>query len=653
MWPDNETTQDLIGFQVHADLIRSVITNTSMLPTTIGVFGDWGGGKTSIMKMLERDLNPDNWTSDSPEHSEYQHTAVVYINTWLFEGYDDAKAAMLGSVLLELSEHKQFGPKIRDSIQSLLKSVNWMRLARLSMKHVAIPAAAAYFTGGLAAIPAAMAVSTGISSLFPSSTGAPDGSGQATENEAPDLTGLLKDDKHEADAMDVRTFRKRFSDMLADGGIKTLVVLVDDLDRCTPERIVENLEAVKLFLSVDQTAFVIGADRRIVEHAIRSRYAVSATEGNAEEAQRLVKDYLEKLVQVPYSLPRLSATEIETFMTLLFCTQHLSSEDANTCIDACNMSRSANRYASFGYAAVREAIQSANGNSSQIDNNLATALSFSATAAPLIADGLKGNPRQVKRFLNALLLRKQLANVAKLSNIRDDVLIKLMILEYVHLERFTELFQWQASQEGHPKQLMQLENALGPDGNVDDEESAKKISAHWATTSVRKWVAMEPLLGEIDLRDYFWVARDRLESTFSGISMVPPAVRAVLDGLLSQSTPKRNSAMKTAKNLSEDERISLLGLLKQRITRQYDDIAGYNALRYLSEADVLGAVELFADVLENGPLNSMPVPVGMQFMTLYGAKSELRQKMEAAKKRLLDSDTKIGAAAKSSNEVKK
>ena len=50
MWPDNETSTDLIGFKVHADLIREVVTDLSMLPVTIGIFGDWGGGKTSIMK---------------------------------------------------------------------------------------------------------------------------------------------------------------------------------------------------------------------------------------------------------------------------------------------------------------------------------------------------------------------------------------------------------------------------------------------------------------------------------------------------------------------------------------------------------------------------------------------------------------------------
>ena len=53
----NEIEIDLVGFHVHTDLIPSVVADTSLLPITIGVFGDLGRGESSIMKMLERDLN--------------------------------------------------------------------------------------------------------------------------------------------------------------------------------------------------------------------------------------------------------------------------------------------------------------------------------------------------------------------------------------------------------------------------------------------------------------------------------------------------------------------------------------------------------------------------------------------------------------------
>jgi hypothetical protein len=645
VWPDNETTDDLIGFQVHSDLLRAVITNPRMLPTTIGVFGDWGGGKSSIMKMLERDLDPERWPTGSNERERYSAIAVIYANTWLFEGYDDAKTAILSSVLSELAEHKRFGPKVRDHAIALLKSVNLMRLSRFALKHVALPAAAALLTGGAAAIPAALAVSLGLHSLLPSSSKPSDAEHKEPEKDTqPDMAGLLKPVGSDAAATDIRTFRDRFEKMLADGGIQTLVVLLDDLDRCTPERIIENLEAVKLFLSAQQTAFVIGADRRIVEHAIRDKYArQSADDRNTEETERLVKDYLEKLVQVPYSLPRLSAAEIHTYMTLLFCKQHLSMVEFNACLSACDEARARDRYSSFGFTAVREAL-----GGSALSAPLAEALSFVASAAPLIADGLKGNPRQVKRFLNALLLRKELARIARLDNIRDAVLVKLMILEYSQPELFLQLFTWQSQQAGHPKELAQLEAVLGSaHGDVNDEEGAKKIDVKWATNAARRWVAMEPEFQSVDLRDYFWVARDRLESTFVGVAMLPPLVRSVLDGLMSELAPKRNSAKESAKSLRADERAVLLEALSQRMVRQPDDPGAYGALFHLMDVNLKDAAELLATTLQQRPLDKVPAAVGMQFMTVYRSKPEFRAALEPAREHLLKSSTLVGKAAKS------
>ena len=626
MWSDSETTNDLVGFQVHADLIRAVLTTPGMLPITVGIFGDWGGGKTSIMKMIERDLDPERWPAGSEDHKGCESLAVVYVNTWLYEGYDDAKAAILSSILLELAEHKRFGPKVRDAVVSLLKSVNWMRVVRMAVKAAPLAGAAvASHGGGAHALPWASLLSSGVEGILPSADSGAENKADGNLFQAPDL----------------RTFRQRFGKMLSDGGISTLVVLVDDLDRCTPERIIENLEAIKLFLSVEQTAFVVGADRRIVEHAIRSRYAVRASEKVDDDGtERLVKDYLEKLVQLPYSLPRLSTTEIETYMTLLFCQRHLSEADFGVCLTSCEANRTKNRYASFGYAGVRASL---GGN--DLKPELTQTLAFVAAAAPLITDGLKGNPRQVKRFLNALLLRKELARVAKLDNIRDDVLVKLMILEYVHTDLFTQLFTWQAQQNGHPKEIAELEAALaGPNGSANDEESAKKIDAKWGTKAARRWIAMEPLLMDVDLRDYFWVARDRLESTFAGISMVPPIVRAVLDGLISGLPPKRNAAMQSAQKLTEDELASLLSLLNQRVSRQRDDKAGYDSLRSLAEAGVNGAAQLLVKTLSEGPLEPIPATIGMDLVTLRNAKPELHGILDPVIARLRQSPTRIGRA---------
>lgn len=613
MWPDKETKDDLIGFRVHADLIRAVVTDPKMLPTTIGVFGDWGGGKTSIMKMLEASLNPDNYVEGSWERQEYRSIAVVYANTWQFEGYDDAKSAIISSILLELAAHKTFGTKVKEKALGLLKRVNWMRFAKLTLKHVAVPAAAAFFSGGTAAIPAAVTAASGISKFVRKK----DGDEGAKEAEVPDFSELMKEEA-ECGTMDIKDFRDQFETMLTSAGIKTLVVLVDDLDRCTPERIIENLEAVKLFLSAEQTAFVIGADRRIVEHAIREKYAQRSTDPSDKlQEDKLVRDYLEKLVQIPYTLPRLSASEIQTYMTLLFCKHHLADERFKSCVVACEEGRSANRYGSFGFPEVRKAL-----GDTPVPESLGEALTFSASASPLIADGLKGNPRQVKRFLNALLLRKKLAEVAKLQNIKDAVLVKLMILEYADIDLFTALFNWQAQQKGHPSQLKELEQAVADKKNENAfEETASKLGAKWKGSEAKRWIGMEPMLQEVDLRDYFWVARDRLESTFSNIAMLPPAVKAVLDGLLSNITPKRNASMKSAQSLGAEERGLLVDALSDQITRQPDAFPGYEALGHLIEADLSEAAGKLTEILVNRPLSRVPAPVGALFGRLVKAKT--------------------------------
>jgi hypothetical protein len=212
---------------------------------------------------------------------------------------------------------------------------------------------------------------------------------------------------------------------------------------------------------------------------------------------------------------------------------------------------------------------------------------------------------------------------------------------------------WQSLQNGHPKQIASLEaNLAGPKGDVDDEESAKKTDPMWATTALRRWVAMDPLLKDVDLRDYFWVARDRLESTFAGISMVPPIVRTVLDGLMSTSIPKRNEAMKNARNLGEEERASLLTAIEQRVSRQPEEKSGYDALRFLAEADVPGAADFLANILLQRPLDKVPATVGMDLMTLYNAKAELRDILGPVKEHLSQSKTAIGRAALAAKPAK-
>jgi hypothetical protein len=281
--------------------------------------------------------------------------------------------------------------------------------------------------------------------------------------------------------------------------------------------------------------------------------------------------------------------------------------------------------------------------------NLSKSLAFCGSAAPLVTEGLKGNPRQVKRFLNAFVLRKKLAEVAKLTNIDDAILVKLMILEYSQegQGRFRQLFDWQAAQDGQPDEIVRLEKALRePDGRLDDEEAAKKVHPDWATSVARRWIAMAPPLLGVDLRDYFWVARDRLQATFAGLSMVPPVVRRAFESLLADNAAKRKTGATTAAELTEDEREALYGLLGQQIKFKPSEKAGYDAFRVLIENDVSGAANRFAQVLPTVPAEAIPAAVGMDLATLSKAKPAVAAILAPALKRLEESGSKAGAAAK-------
>lgn len=263
----------------------------------------------------------------------------------------------------------------------------------------------------------------------------------------------------------------------------------------------------------------------------------------------------------------------------------------------------------------------------------------------------------MKRFLNAYFLRKKLAEIARLTNVRDDVLVKLMILEYAEEKLFTQLFAWQASQDGQPQELVALEaearKAEGDAGKGEREERPKDAEQRWSGSFARRWLAMDPPLTRVDLRDYFWVARDRLESTFSNVSMVPPIVRRAFEGLVSGNAGVAKPALSSVKEFNEDELASLLGLVEQQIKAHPDQKVGFDALRSLVESGIRPAATSLGAVLVDRPLEPMPAAVGMDLIALMKAKPELGPVFGPALERLRKSNSKVGRAVQAAEAAPK
>ncbi len=595
MWADNETSEDLLGFKVHADLLVDVIKDDKVLPVTIGVFGDWGSGKSSILKIVEQELTGDD------KDGFKDGTLVLYFNGWVFEGYDDAKAALLESIIEKFDKHKTIGNKVKDKTVKLFKSVKWMRLLGLSFKKVIVPGAASYLTGGASLLPFLV---NEFSQLQPK-----DVAEKLTGDGAEDfLKDIIKKNEDEEVTI-VREFRDDFKEMIDKSEIKKLVVIIDDLDRCTPDRLIENLEAIKLFLNVEKTAFVIGADPRIVRHAIEHRYKTDSIE-NADDPdsrnKRIVSDYLEKLIQIPYYLPKLTDNEVETYLTLLFCKKAMGN-DFSKVIDAFNTNRENNRYDVFGLGDIQDLT------TEEQRKELTESVSLIASLSPIITEGLKGNPRQIKRFLNTFTLRNRLVKVAKLSDFKIDILAKLMVLEYASTNLFKDIYNWQSLQKGEPKQIADLEKLAGEE---KIEEIKKQFSPEWASEKVMKWLNAEPKLANIDLRDYYWISRDQLSTTISGASLIPPHIRSLTKRLIDHGSGSILTSTITQEvngKLNETEREILLSLLEKELIKFPENDSIHKVFIEMMSQNTSGIIESYGRAIAKADNSKIPFSLRNEF----------------------------------------
>ncbi len=286
-------------FDEFADtLARLIADRNTGTPLVLGVDGPWGSGKTTLLKRLQDRLDEGATYLDNPSKQpapnyiniedrgkqaleKHRICRTVFFNAWKYSTEEQVMAALLREIILSM-RRSDFWTKLRSHLDDPESDKqHWV---------------SALFKN-IAKIPGAGLMDLDL---------------EAFRSDTPASDALAFYDHF-------RSYLRRLLSSWVDGKVISrkpiddkrgvLVVFIDDLDRCLPEKTVQVLESVKLFLDEPGCVFVLGADLNVIQGAVAKHYVdMPVISARAE-------DYLDKLIQLRFALPRIAETGMNEFLT--------------------------------------------------------------------------------------------------------------------------------------------------------------------------------------------------------------------------------------------------------------------------------------------------------------------------------------------------
>lgn len=504
LWSDDPAETDLLSFDAVAATISDALLDRALDPVALGLSGPWGSGKTTVLGLVESELGE--------RAEESAKVLVIKTDPWRYDPNTGAKESLIDEVLTALGkEIKESQSGTEDAKQAakeilgrLAKRVDWAKAIKLAAK-------------------------TSLALQIPS---------------VDEVVGLVKpksDDGKDNEDRGLEAFRDEFQELVSSEAlahVAAVAVLVDDLDRCLPETVIETLEAIRLFLSVPKMSFVIAADEDRVADAIATRF--SNRPPSEQEGEEPAKLYLHKIVQTTFPIPALSRFDTQAFILLLQLQQNLDKEAVQPLIEGCAELRRSG--GNLDDLTVADGIDTAE------------PLALASRLTPILYEKLRGNPRRIKRFLNDVRVRQAVA-ARRGIDLETAVVAKLMLLEKLLPEDFTRLLDWLA-QGSLRDRLEQLEEAAGrssaeaaashsekpaetasdsaDDTTQDKDESAEASSGSGFSEGMLRWAKLPPALAGTDLSPYLFLA-----ASFAGTPLldegIPERLRDIAANLKSST----------------------------------------------------------------------------------------------------------------------
>jgi formylglycine-generating enzyme required for sulfatase activity len=441
LWTDQPilgTRHDRLDFSHYADVLTEVAL-TADTPITIGIFGPWGSGKTSLMRLTAEQLV-------NRRTASHRWARAIWFNAWQ---YERDQGALWRALLLRVLEglksdqlSKEDAQQIADWRTRLYTDVQRAETGSIEIDWPKLGKGVLHL--GLSLLPTPSTFLE-LVQLLQGDMGTLEGIVSAFERERTEI--------YRRQLMLLEEFQGGFAHLVREyvwsrNGL--LVIFIDDLDRCLPGRAVEVLEAIKLFLDVKGCVFFIAVDRDVIERVVQTQYTghlLGEDEGETE-AHVAGQSYLEKIVQIPFHLPPLEDYQIAGFIE-----QH--------------------------------------------DPNLPLG------CREILSLGLEPNPRVVKRTLNIfrllLTLAKRRVAEGTMEPIVPELLAKMVVIQTHYHDLYRDLLEYPnliqdlelAAREG-----MEVQRAVSPIAE-ETSEAATLLEQYLRYKSLLRMLRVEPSFGDL------------------------------------------------------------------------------------------------------------------------------------------------------------
>lgn len=240
---DLPTSKDLLGIEQYTEGLKSFI-ETCSTPLSISIQGDWGIGKTSMMRQVQEKLN--------------KNCKTIWFNTWQFSQFNLTPylSVQFLSALVKEIESKDESKELYNQAIKVLKTISSLTKI-IDLKGIFGKVGINYH----------------------------------------ELSGLINPDIPNNEELILQDLKKDFENLISNfcKEEERLVVFIDDLDRISPKYAVELLEIMKLFLDSEKCVFVIAIDESIVKQGLREKYS--------EISDVKQENFFEKIIQVPFNVP--------------------------------------------------------------------------------------------------------------------------------------------------------------------------------------------------------------------------------------------------------------------------------------------------------------------------------------------------------------